>query len=254
MNRAAVVCMTLCAAAVLISCASTEKITRPEPIPAGELLEKIGSRISNVQFMEAEGTLTIESPAQSGTASFDLQIHRPDSIWLRMTGPFGTSVGTLMLSRERFVFYNAWEKRLVTGRPDTETMARVFNLDLSFDEITNGFLGSLRMPLLFEPNSIASIQDGQYVLRTRSDEGSGEFWIDGETSLITKSAEFDVLGKPMRIGSATRIRNTDGFAMPHLIRITLPQQKQGVTIAYRAIRINRPQKFHFSLPDGISER
>jgi hypothetical protein len=133
-------------------------------------------------------------------------------------------------------------------------MVRVFNLDLSFDEITEGFLGSLRVPFFVEQESVAGTDHGQYVLKATSNAGSGEFWIDAEAAVITKAAEFDALGKPTRLGSAARIGSIDGVAMPHLIRIILPQRRQSVTIAYRTIRINRPQKFHFSFPDGISER
>ena len=56
--------------------------------------------------MIGEGKFTIETPEIAQSASFFLNLQKPDSVMLRIEGPFGIEVGAAIVTRDEFLFYN----------------------------------------------------------------------------------------------------------------------------------------------------
>ncbi len=203
--------------------------------------------------MEAEGTVTIESPENSASASFELQLKRPDSLWMRFTGPFGISLGTLMLSRQRFVYYNARENRRIVGAPSAETLERVFNLALSFDQILDAVTGSFGIFGAYDTVRRVAVSEDQYVLEAITPFGTKTMWVDGEAFVTMRSATFDHEGRAVVTGSASQLETIGGTTMPHLVRIILPKRRESATIAYRTVSINAKAEKEFTLPGDPAE-
>lgn len=218
-----------------------------------EILRRVHERIILIKSLEAEGTLTIETPQNSGTTGFELQLKRPDSLWMKFTGPFGTSLGTLMLSRKKVIFYNARENRRFVGSSDVETLERLFNIALSFDDIIDAVAGSFNVVDRDETVNGVDISEGHYVLDDQTDRGRREVWVDGETFVTTKFAEFDSAGKLTLTGSASRLERINDIHMPFLIRIIFPKRRQSLTIAYSTLSINSELQKRFSFPNDTAE-
>ena len=243
----------LFAALVVFSCTASRDTGLPRPLPFDEIVRRMKERVLSIRSMEADGTLTIESPVNSGSASFELQAKLPDSLWMRFTGPFGISLGTLMLSRERFVFYDAQENRRLVGTPNAGNLERMFNVALSFEEIIDAVVGSFGMIDTADASRGVSIHENQYVLQTPTAFGRKELWVDPATFVTTRSAAFGRDGRPLVTGSASRLETINGANIPHLIRIVLPKQRESATIAYRNVSVNtKPQKT-FVLPHDAAE-
>lgn len=221
-------------------------------MPAGEVLRNVHMRDAAIRSLEAEGTLAIESPRVSGSAGFELQLDGPDSLWIRFSGPFGISVGTLSLSRDRFVFYNARENRLLVGVPDETTLERVFHISLSFDQVINLVRGAVGEKGCADTSSSVAVADDQYVLEQTSGRRC-ELRVDGTWFVTTEFSRFDETGRPVLTAGASRIEDVDGIPMPHLIHVILPGRRQRATISYDAVKINRPFTKTFSLPDNAME-
>lgn len=235
------------------SCVPSRNIVRLEPLPADEIVRRVQERNLSIKSMEAGGTLTIESPENSASASFELQLKRPDSLWMRFTGPFGISLGTLMLSRQRFVFYNVRENRRLVGAPSAETLERVFNLALSFEQILDAVTGSFGVFAVGDTVRRVSVTGDQYVLEAITPFGTKAMWVDGEAFVTMQSATFDHDGRPIVTGSASRLETVNGTTIPHLVRIILPKRRQSATIAYRTVSINARAEKKFTLPGDAAE-
>ena len=240
-------------APVFFSCAPSRNFGHLIPLPADEIVRKMRERTISIKSMEAEGTLTIESPENSGKTNFELLMKRPDSLWMKFTGPFGISLGTLMLSRQQFIFYNARENRRLVGTPSAETLERVFSVALSFEEILDVVTGSFCVVDAGDTVRRVSISEDQYILEALTPFGKKELWVDGEAFVTTKSATFDHEGRPIITGSASRVETINGTNMPHLIRIILPKRRQSASIAYRTVSINTKTEKRFTLPSDTAE-
>lgn len=240
-------------AGVLFSCAPPKTVTRLPELEAEEIINRVHERTQSITFLQADGTLTVESPESSGSTSFELQVKRPDSLWMRMSGPFGVSIGTLLLSRQKFIFYNAMENVRISGTPTPSTMERVFNLSLSFDDIIDALTGGFGASINNDDDVHVRLADGHYVLTAHSGSGRKEMWVEGKTFVITKFGEFDGNGKPIITSTATRVERIQNADMPHLIRIIRPRERQSLTIAYRSLATTGTSLKRFTFPHDVRE-
>ena len=236
------------------SCASTSKITHIELLPAEEIVRKLHERESSIRTIEAEGILTVESPEQSGTMNFELQLRQRDTLWMKFSGPFGITLGTFMLTPEKFIFYSAREKRRITGIPKPEILSRVFNVSFSYNDIINAVTGSFnRIDGDDEIVSNAVAENRYYVLHASGSSTRKELWIDAEAFVTTKFAEYNQDNRLLVVGTSSRVESVDGTYMPHLIRIILPPQRQSATLAYSTVRVNRAYQKKFTIPHDAKE-
>lgn len=233
----------------IVSCAPSKSLSSLQLLSAEDILHRVEERNRSITSLEAEGTLTIETPENSGSASFELQWKRPDSLWMEFTGPFGISLGRLQLSRERFVSYNTAENLRMSGRPDAKALESVFRVALSYDDAFEVFSGSFRGFVSAGANQNVSVVDGQYSLESPTAYGRKRLLVDGETFITTGITEFGADGRPIVIGTALRIEPVDGTSMPHLVRIIFPKQRRSLTMAYSTVRINGEFQKKFSFPD-----
>lgn len=250
MRFGALIVVGLC----LSSCASTSKVTPVAMLPAEEIVRRMQERESSIQTIEAEGMLTVESPEQSGTMNFELQLRQRDTLWMKFSGPFGIMLGTFMLTPEKFIFYNSHENRKITGIPKPEVIARLFRVSISYDDIIHAVTGSFnRMGREDRVTSHAISENRYYVLHTNGDSTRKELWVDGEAFVTTKFAEYNQDNRLAVVGSSSRIESVDGTYMPHVVRIILPPERQSATLAYSAMRVNRPYQKDFTIPDDVEE-
>lgn len=245
---------------ILMSCAAVRKATHVELLPSDEILQRVQHRTTAIRTLEADGALTVESPEQSGTVNFDLFLKIPDTLWMKFSGPFGITVGTLMLTPSRFMFYDPFQKQKITGSAKPEILSRILNLSLSFADVVDVITGNFHRVAMEDSVVSNTVSENQYyVLRldTYGQEGMSaarkEVWVDAETFITTQYAEYDGENHIRVIGQSSRIETVDGIFMPHLIRVILPQKRHSMTLAYRNLQINRPSNNSFSVPSDVEE-
>jgi hypothetical protein len=240
--------------AVAISCAPSGRTVSLEPMTPDEVMRKLDERTASIRSMEAEGLLTFESPENSGSTSFELQIKDRDTVWMRFTGPFGISLGTLLLSPNRFSFHSVFDKKVFRGNPKPETLGRILNVTLSYDDIVGTLMGNFNNMKSPEDSISVSIDDTQYRL-VGSNGGSSryEMKVDGESFVTTEYVMFDGERKPVVVASSKRIEPVNDTYVPFLVRIIVPKQRQAITVAYNSVRVNSQPKKRFSIPVGLDE-
>jgi outer membrane lipoprotein-sorting protein len=253
----AVVITVACAG--LSSCVSSKTAIHVEPLTSEEILQRVHDRASAIRTMEADGDLTVESPEQSGTVSFELFLKLPDTLWMKFSGPFGMSLGTLMLTPAEFTFYDPFQKQKIKGTTKPEILSRVVNVSLSYIDVIDAVTGSFNRIAVGDEIISNTVSEYQYVLRAIPTAGTNEhtakkeLWVDAATFVTTKFAEYDGGNRPRVVGQSSRIESVDGISMPHLVRVILPAQRQSVTLAYSTLRINRTSEKTFSLPSNVKE-
>jgi len=230
------------------SCAPTKKVYRERTMTVDEVLQRVQERNEQITTLKADGTITVESPEESNTGSFDLMLKKPDSMRVELTGPFGIHVGTLMLAREQFLFYNWRDNTATIGKPDGKTLAYMFRLKMHFDEILNAFTGEFSSTLQRDSLLRFSVENELYVIKQPTANGIKEYRIDGNYFVVTSYRELDIDGKATLTALASDVDDDDDIAMPHLLRVIFPKERSSVTIAYDDVRINEPVVCSFTPP------
>ena len=238
-------------AAGLAACsAPPARVARERNLAPGEVLGRVAERNAAIGTLRGDGSITIESPERSSNGGFDLNLRKPDSVRVVLHSPFGITVGTLLLARERFVFYNSLDNSAYVGAPDGGTLGSMFNITLRFDEILRAFTGEFGAAGPGDSLERFGVESGEYVARYRSaDGGASECRIDGDAFVVTSYRRFDASGKETLRATASDIDATDGkAAMPHLLRIVFPAEHRSITVSYDDVRVNDSVECAFELP------
>jgi len=229
-------------------CAPSAKVVRERTLSAADVMSRVYARGSAVSSLQGNGSITIESPDGSASGSFDLSLKKPDSLLVDLHGPFGFHVGTLMLSRNRFLFYNRMENTALIGRPDGQTLNSLFRLHMEFDEILRSFTGEFAAPRATDSLEGESVENDSYVIRFRTERGTREYHIDGDEFVVESYRLLDSAGKPTVTGIASNTEEIDGVEMPKLVRVIFPKERRAVTIAYDDLALNTPVVCSFTVP------
>ena len=202
-----------------------------------------------IQTMSGEGRISIETPeiAQSGT--FLLTLQKPDSILIHLQGPFGLKVGSALVTRTEFFFYNSLENKLITGESNAENLNRILHLQLSFDDLINLFGGGTFLESDRHLPSETRWEDDEVVYVFASSKTSRRYWIDPATMLIQKIQFLDQRGKTVLEQAFSDFEEVKGFSMPYTIRVSQPNVRQRLTLNYSDIQVNAEKLyFTFTIP------
>jgi outer membrane lipoprotein-sorting protein len=231
----------VCASLVLLlsGCASVPTVNLAGRTVSPEMVQQmVKVNRERVQSMQGSGTISVESPEMAQSGSFELTLHKPDSILVKVEGPFGISVGSVLLTRTDFHFYNSLQNQLISGSVNASNLNRIFRVNLTFDELLSLFTGgSFVAGDDSSPDSLF-VEENQFVLTYRRDGGSRRYWIDPGTLLIAKIQHLDSKGKLFLEERFEKFRDLGDASLPRQIRITQQLNKRVVAVAFSALAIN----------------
>jgi len=237
--------------AIISSCSPrrTEIELDTRTVSASELISRIAHEGHKVRTVVGNGIVSFEGPEFAGSAAFGLSLRRPDSLLVTLEGPFGIDVGTLFLSREKYVMYNSMENRVMTGVPTAGTIRSVIPFDMTYDQIMDAFSGSFPLPSDQESLESYTVDEGLFRLSFRNNIGLATYWVDHEDFLVTKYELRDSENRLVMDGSSSAITEQDGVRVPRRIRVRFPGQGRQLSVAYSSITLNDPHpSFQFSIP------
>jgi outer membrane lipoprotein-sorting protein len=232
----------------LAGCATVDRTTRERNLPIDEVLKRVHERNNTIQTLKGDGTITFESPELSNRGSFDLVLKKPDSLRIEFGGPFGIHVGTLFFSKEKFLFYNSLENRIVKGTPNDSSLKSLFQLKMNFDEMLRAFTGEFPINTIADTLFDYKIDDNQYIIKYRNDSSTIEYHIDCDAFIITAYHVVDGNGEVTLNAFSSRIENQDEIPMPALIRVIFPKERRSITIAYDDLEINKQVDCSYTPP------
>jgi outer membrane lipoprotein-sorting protein len=191
-----------------------------------------------VQSLNGSGNITVETPEIAQSGSFELVLHKPDSILVKIEGPFGIHVGSVLLTRSGFVFYNSLQNQLITGSVNAANLNRIFRINLTFDQLLNLFTGgSFAAGDKNAPDSLV-IEENQFVMSYGNSAGARRYWIDPATLLISKIQHTDSKGKLVLEERFEKFRDLGDAWLPRQIRLTQHQAHRVVAVAFSSLAIN----------------
>ena len=250
--KGAIVHLLLIPALVLgaLSCAPTAELALDtDATPSAELLRRVLDRSSALLSLTGDGTLTFDAPELSGSAAFSSSLKRPDSLLLVLEGPFGIDVGTVFLSREKYVVYNSMENSVMTGNPAGRSIRSVIPFDLTVNQMFDAFAGIFLPPQADGPPDRYDIDDGRFRLSYACGEERCEYWVDPAALLVTRYRRTSQEGLVILEASCSSLADDNGAVAPRKISIRFPREGRRLSIAYRSLSLNTDDlSFAFSVP------
>ncbi len=239
--------------ALFTSCAPklSELMLSTADTPPDVLLRRVGEQGGRVSTLIGSGIMTFDSPEMAGSAAFESNMRKPDSLLVNLSGPFGIDVGTLFLTRDSFVMYNSLENSVMTGNPSGRAIRSVIPFDLTYDQILNLFVGIFAVPPPDASVTEYKIDDGRFVVTEQCGEFTCIYWIDPKYLLVSRYEMRNSLNEIVVEGRASSFTEQDGVVAARRVAIKFPQQSRQVSIAYNQVRLNSgTPRFRYSIPSN----
>jgi hypothetical protein len=226
------VALVVLLALVFVSCGPTREslLLDTHQVSADRVIQAVRTADHRGALFSGEGSVSFESSDMSGSAFFSIVMHRPDSLLIRLEGPFGLDVGFLFANRTHIVLYNAIENWYTDEPTGNVGMRKALPVDLPFDQMIDAFAGSFRLPISGSPFSY-SIDDDKFLLKFRQGTEIASYWVDPSLHVVTR---YQLVRGDSTLAEATADRFTeDGDCIvPRSITMTIPSSTQGISIFY----------------------
>jgi len=245
--------LLLCTMVLLASCAPPPPalVLDTGTVSAGELITTVRERGSRLRSLSGSGSLAFESPSMSGSAFFTLALRKPDSLLIQLEGPFGIDVGTLLLTRDRFVLYNSLENTVRTGPPDPAVFRSVLPVDLTLEQVMEAFSGVFAIQGSPADVRRYEVDGDRFRLVLGCGDGECTYWVDPASAMVTSYRQADRDGRVLVEAAAGALEEDGAVYAPRRIRISLPVSGRRVSVAYSRMIINDPAPpFVFTIPPG----
>jgi outer membrane lipoprotein-sorting protein len=227
----------LCSLIFFLGCAGGKKtnITKPVltdisnwPIQFEENHDKINS-------LEGSARLTIESEEFSGHISLKTYWVKPDTFFIQAEGPLGLDIGKMFIGKSRFIIYNQFENQFITGSVNDPYLGKFLQTDIYLKDLKQAILGR---PLNFSP-SLRLTDRNSGIFRKRIGDKDYRYIVNPATGLlerleILKDSQLQI------IEEFKNYRSINDIYTPFLVQITLPTEKQRISIFYNEIIFNKP--------------
>ncbi|WP_456409187.1 DUF4292 domain-containing protein [Caldithrix abyssi] len=239
MMRRLPILMILTFLIVLQGCTSKRPLlTKQYPdLTYRQLLELHDQWINSIRTLSAKGRITIDSPSYSGKFEADIYASGRDSLLISVKGLFGANVGKVFIGKERFIFYNQYENQFITGQKSDFENMNFLQFPLSLNELQQVFLARDEFNIL-KKEKFEKKPDG-YFLSAKNGRFHYHIWFDANTLLI-KRIEYYNDQKLLFFKEYRQFSKKNGVLFPRVINFVRPDEKQGVSIIFSQIEINKP--------------
>jgi len=241
-------------AIILFSCSGSQGTDGDlNPVSVKELKNRINQNSTVIETLEASGNISFDSPDNSGSGWLELRIKKPDTVYVKIEGPFGISIANALITRSDFIYYNVQENKVISGPSTDINIGAVLRIKLSFDDLINGFTGSFVLSENADDSLNADIEKNNYLIKNLKNDTVEKFYIEPGLFRLQK---YNVVGA--RNESLIEVYYSDyqeefvsasKVYFPYNIKIKNPQKSQSVYIEYINKEINKKNlSFKMKIP------
>jgi outer membrane lipoprotein-sorting protein len=230
---------------LILSACSASKPEEKElqKIPIKEIKQKVNQISHAIETLEANGTISIDSPEMSSSGSIEIKIKKPDTVYVKIEGPFGIDIALALITRNDFIYYNVQENKVYSGPSTDINIGAILRIKISFDQLINSFSGSFHFEDELTDSTEAASENNSYVLQVNRPLYKQKYYVDPINYFISRYTALDVSNKPVLdvnySNFKTEIAEGLNINFPYNITINRPENNQTVWLQYETKEINK---------------
>jgi outer membrane lipoprotein-sorting protein len=237
-------------------CVPSKPIDEVEILPSERLINKLEANRRKIRNFEGVGVLKIKSEQYDNSANFRVVMQKPDSIYLTILGPFGIELAQALVTNQNYIFYDALENTIFSGKVNDDILRDIFKINLSFSDLLDAFVGSVNLTKnLYKQPDNYEVDYDKYVL-TYIDSINGittMYKVDIRELSITDYRLKANDGSVNIVGMYSGFELLENVAVPFSIEIQNRLADQKLNIEYRNIVANQHEIFiDFVVPDDAT--
>lgn len=234
-------------------CVPSKPTEEVEILAADRLVIKLEANRRKIKSFEGNGTISVESPQFSNSASFRVIVAKPDTVFLAINGPFGIELATALITKKNFQFYNAMGNTLYRGQTNNDLLREIFRINISFIDLMDALVGSVNLTdRLYKTPDDYNYNQNQYDISYNDPESGAKikYIVDmrdlGIREFVINSGE----GTELLKGVYSSFKMFEQVPVPQNILISNKKDKQEISIEYREMKVNQSGvRIQFSYPE-----
>jgi len=254
--------LALCPYFLIIGCASPSSAAKSETKDKSSVTEQpVDStllrnlRKDSVKTMTFSTVMNVVYNDFNQTANARVRVAGRDSLAMEITA-FGIPVAKLFMSKDKFVFLDLFNGKVIEGKSSAANMARVTNIPLSFDD----FVCLLRCEAPFPADKYSNegkTSSGSIVLKYDRPDNNREFIaLDEKDKLMKQYQRKDNEGTLLMNINYAENENLGSESFPKKVQLQAPLSKFKLSVESKDIQINTvfTESFRFKIPQGIEKQ
>ena len=230
-----------------------------------EILETYNENYYRLRTFKGKGYLLMQTEEFNEKGTVHVLIKMPDSLKVKLEGPFGMDVVSLFLDSNEFLLYLHRDEEVFYGRLDTFNLSQLlhnltgfplFDDAVSFHDIKKDVVDFFAGVAPLDQEDIIPVNAADstrrttiFKMRNASSETMYEFPVDLELlhkiQIVDAAQEIRV---EKRFSRYSKIRSVH---IPRRIRYTFYREKGQIALQYFEVQVNKtikPQEFHIEIP------
>lgn len=241
---------------LLAACGTTREgvALDTDRVPVDELIGLVREEAGKVRTLAGSGTFMFDTPRLSGSAEFTLALAKPDSLLLKLEGPFGMDVGLLFMDATTYIAYNSMDNEVMVGASDSAALRAFIPVPLSPDQIVAAFSG--RYPIESNARVLDYVIDGgRFLVTALCGADTCRYWIDPEALAVTSYRRTGPDGRAMLEGELAKMTSIDDLRVPRDILLRAPTRRSSLRVLFADLEVNGdPPDFSFKVPASARRR
>jgi len=241
------------ASIIFYSCTGSHGSVDLDPVSVKDIKSRINKNSAIIETLEASGNISFDSPENSGTGWLELKIKKPDTVYVKIEGPFGISIANALITRTDFTYYYVQENKVIMGPSTDINIGAVLRIKVSFDQLINGFTGSFIMKESETDSNYAENESEYYLIKNNITSGTEKYYIEPALFRISKYKLVNRSDKPIvevdYSGYQEETVTASKIYFPYNVKIKNPDKSQTVYVEYINKEINKPNMtFKMKIP------
>lgn len=220
------------------SCSSSS-VANVNDYTVSEVISAINSNSRKLNSLKGEGVISIDSPEMSNSGSFTLSIVKPDSLYIKLEGPFGVSIAAILLTRDKFTYYNIQDNKVIIAPSTAANIKAVMRLKLSLDDFLEGFTASYSFADTNSQNYSLSPKGDNLLLVQKTADETKFFTIHPMKKYVIQYKVTDRDGKEKMIVEYENYSEENGYFFPNKIKISRTASSEYVFLDYSSKELNK---------------
>ena len=241
---------------LLAGCAATREPSQiTTDLSPEEIITIVNAQSQTITTMTARGSVTVESPEFSNSANVDIMLRRPDSVRIKVNGPFGIHLASILFSRNHFLLYNSFSNEVMEGDATSDRLPPFLNLHVDAGDILDTFCATRT----FDDNEILPdsfiVAGDTYVLKFRHGNQWVGYSVDGTVGRISAITHFDSSGT-VSLKEIYEYRQTEeGAIVPQSLAIVQEGLETSISLYYESVTLNSNLRaLTFEVPNDARRR
>ncbi|MGO9481176.1 MAG: DUF4292 domain-containing protein [Candidatus Kryptoniota bacterium] len=240
-------------ALLIAGCATTYTYVNLSGVTPQSVASNVESQSRLFEYFSSSGYGDFETPRGDYSARFDISIHRPSPMYVRIYGPFGMKVAQMKLSTDTIIVYNSLLNELYVGKPTAENLRRFLMIAPDGSSVTNILLGLMSPPAIHDSSRISSNVDGRTISFTYDAGDTVErYSIDGRY-MRTTDYEESIDGETVMRIRYSNFTSVGNVYFPKSVSFEDIRRNISAKLFYQDIALNGNDDLEFTAPADAKE-